>query len=363
MFTFIPAYLLTNSIQNTEYWIQNTSFTVYYSTCPVYNKSTMNIKENVDLKECTYYEIGGPARYFIEAKTVKEVKKALQFAWDKDLPLFVLGSGTNVLISDSGFPGLVIRIQNTEYRVQDTEIVAGAGVQLSKIVDAALDNNLAGLEWAAGIPGTVGGAVRGNAGAFGGSMADVVKEVELIETRDTRQETRIKKLKKDQMGFGYRTSKAKKEGGIIYKVVLGPLEQVEDGEMKEIKEEAEEHMEYRNENQPYDRPSCGSVFKAAVVKKKKLSEPLRELKKVGELVSYELKNGRLKIPAGWLVDKAGLKGKRIDGAQISKKHANFIVNLGDARAEDVRELIELARRKVKEKFGVDLECEVELVGF
>lgn len=333
----------------------------------------MEIRENVLLKEHTYYRIGGPARYFIEAKSGKEVKEGLSFAKDKNLSVFVLGGGTNVLFADDGFDGLVLKLSADNRRIKTRTVADGrkemavwGGVQLSKVVKVALDNNLAGLEWAAGIPGTVGGSVRGNAGAFGGSMADVVRKVKVLESGIKNQESGIKEYKeaelsRDQMEFKYRSSRIKKEGGVILEVILR-LEKGSREQAKRAKEEARDHIEYRKENQPYKKPSCGSVFKGVVLKRNNLTETLREFDKKGKLVFKNLEDKKIKIPAGWLIEKAGLKGETIGKGQISEKHANFIVNLGEAKAQDVYGLIQLARRKVKDKFGIELETEVEIVG-
>ena len=307
------------------------------------------ILENEPLANHCTFKIGGPARYFFVAKSEEEVKRAVEAAAELGLEIFIFSGGSNVLFSDDGFDGIVVKIQNTKYEIQDTKIVAEAGVKLSEVVAAAAKNGLTGLEWAAGIPGTVGGAARGNAGAYGKATGDAVEEVEVLN-----QESKITKYKKENCKFGYRDSIFKKEGGIILRVVF----KLTLGDKKKIKEEMDRILKARGEKIPTDR-SAGSFFKNV--------EATDEIVKIIKERAHEdmpadfISKG--KIPAAWLIDQCDLKGKQVGGAKISEKHANFIVNAGNASAGDVIALASFVKVKVRDEMGVQLQEEVEYVGF
>jgi UDP-N-acetylmuramate dehydrogenase len=263
------------------------------------------------------------------------------------LPFFILGGGSNVLFSDNGFNGLVIKLQNTQYEIRNTKIVAEAGVPLQKLVLESVKKGLSGLENLAGIPGTLGGAIWGNAGAFGREIGDLVEEVKILQIANGKLQ--IVNLKKEDCKFGYRESIFKKKNWIILEATL----KLKKGKKKEIEEKIKKILRLRKEKQPLEFPSAGSVFKNVPIKKvpKKIREKFKE----------KIKDGFL--PAGVLIDAVGLKGFQIGGAKISEKHANFIVNVGEAKASDVKELIEKIKKGVKKKFKIQLEEEIKLVGF
>lgn len=307
------------------------------------------VLENEPLANHCTFKIGGPARYFFVAKNSEEIVKAAEAAKDLGLKFFVVSGGSNVLFSDDGFDGLVIKIQNTKYEIQDEKIVAGAGVKLAEAVKAAADQGLLGLEWAAGIPGTVGGAVRGNAGAYGKATGDAVEEVEVLN-----QKLKIEKYKKEDCKFGYRDSIFKKEGGIILKVVL----KLALGDKNKIKEETDKIFKARGEKIPTDS-SAGSFFKNVEV----TDEIVKTIKEhTHEDVPADC-IAKGKIPAAWLIDQCDLKGKQVGGAKVSGKHANFIVNAGSATAGDVIALASLVKTKVRNDTGIQLSEEIEYVGF
>jgi len=257
----------------------------------------MEFQKNVSLKKYTTFRVGGRAKYFFVAKTEKDLIEAIKTAKKMKLPFFILGGGSNVLISDRGYKGLVIKF----------------GQPLSLYVSR-------GLEWAAGIPGTVQGAVYGNAGAFGKSMKDAVKEVKVFDA----QTEKIKIFKNKDCQFSYKNSIFKKKND---QIILSVKIKTKKSNSKKIKE----YLKYKKETQPLNFPSAGSIFKN---------------------------------PAGFftgeLIEKCGLKGKRVGNVKISEKHANFIVNLGNGKAKDVIKLIKLIKNKVKKKFGIILEEEVQI---
>jgi UDP-N-acetylmuramate dehydrogenase len=288
-------------------------------------------KKNVLLKDYTTYKIGGPARYFFVAKTKEDLVKALKTAENFKLPVFVLGGGSNLLVSDKGFSGLVIKMDIFDIKINSSNAFVGAGVDLTKLAYLSADAGLSGLEWAAGVPGTVGGAIYGNAQAFGTKISDAVESVEAINLKTLE----LKNFTKKQCQFSLKNSVFKKtKNWVIVSAVL----KFKKGDPQEIKNKMTEFVDYRKTKHPMNFPSAGSVF-----------------------VNPE-KNGEI-IRAGFLIEKCGLSGKKIGKAQISEKHSNFIINLGGARAKDVLALIKLAKAKVKKIFGIELETEVRFVGF
>jgi len=308
----------------------------------------LKIKEKIPLKEYTTFKIGGLARYFFVAKSREDLKNAILWAKKKKLLFFILGGGSNILFSDKGFKGLIIKMQNSKCKIKNTKVVAEAGVLLQKLVLETAKKGLSGLENLAGIPGTLGGAIWGNAGAFGREIGDLVEEVKVLDVGSSKLE--VKKLKKEDCKFGYRDSIFKKRKNWI---ILGATLKLKRGKRKEIEEKIKEILRLRKEKQPLEFPSAGSVFKNVPIEKvsKRIREKFRE----------KIKDGLL--PAGVLIEAAGLKGVQIGGAKISEKHANFIVNVGNTKASDVKELIEKIKKEVKKKFKIQLEEEIKLVGF
>jgi len=285
------------------------------------------IKKNVLLRDYTAFKIGGSAKYFFTANNKEDLIKAILLAKKLKLPFFIFGGGSNLLVSDEGFEGLTIKVQSSDFEVRSCEIFTEAGVLLNQLVIIALKNNLTGLEWAAGIPGTVGGAIFGNAGAFGKSIGDLIEEVEVLDSESEK----IKILGNKDCKFSYRNSLFKKNKNLI---ILSAIFQLKKEKKSEIERKIKEYLDYRRETQPLNFPSAGSVFK-----------------------------NPLGFSAGDLIEKSGLKGKKIGDVKISEKHANFILNLEKGRARDVIELIKLIKKEVKNKFGIALEEEIQYLGF
>lgn len=285
------------------------------------------IKENISLAKYTTFRVGGKARYFFIAETKKDLIAAVKTARDLKIPFFILGGGSNVLISDKGFNGLIVKNEARNFKIEKETARAESGAILSQLVNASVKAGLSGLVEGAGIPGTVGGAVWGNAGWPKGAWAigNVVKGVELL-----MPDGRIKKVSKNWFAFDYRTSRLKMikdEKPVILEVVL----KLKKGQRLNLGKRLREILKIRFKKIPAGF-SAGSVFK---------NPP----------------GGA----AGELIEGCGLKGKRFGRAEISKKHANFIVNLGGARASDVLNLMKLAKAKVKRKFGITLEEEIQIL--
>lgn len=310
------------------------------------------VKENISLAEYTTLKIGGDARYFFVAKNKEDLIKAVKSAKELGLPLFILGGGSNILFSDDGFDGLIIKNEMSDYGIRESysgefTIYAESGADLSGLVSLAQEKGLSGIEWAVGVPGTIGGAIYGNAQAFYFKISDFVKEIEMLDMETLE----IKELSNEECTFSPKNSIFKKNKKLIIVSVVLDLKK---GDKEEISEKMKEFLSHRKKKHPLDFPSAGSVF---INKEIKIEDP-ELLKKFPELEEIN-KSGM--IPSGFLVDKCGLKGKKIGQAQISEKHANFIINLGGAKAEDVLALIKLMKEKVKETFGISLEEEIQII--
>lgn len=297
-----------------------------------FNDFERHLKKNEPLAHYTSFRIGGPARFLYKARKPEELTRAVEWAWKEEIPFIVLGGGSNVLVADEGFPGLVVINACSGWEVCEEEgellVKAASGTPLGRLVQLALKEGWAGLEWAIGIPGTVGGAVVNNAGAFGSSMVDVLSGVWVLK-QDGHQEYVLA----SELALGYRDSAFRAGGSRRGDVILEVELLLRQGDRAELIARAQEYREERRRRQPAE-PCAGSVFK---------NPP-------GDF-------------AARLIEAVELKGFRIGDAQFSAKHANFIVNLGKARARDVLELIHLAQERVYKRFGVELELEVELVGF
>jgi UDP-N-acetylmuramate dehydrogenase len=309
-------------------------------------------EEGRKLSAFSNYKIGGPAKFFFRAGSLPEIKNALR-EWRKTGGnFFILGAGTNILFEDDGFDGLVLKPDFREIKKTGNNFLrVGAGVLVSELVDYFLENGFSGLEWAGGLPGTLGGAIRGNAGAFGGEMKDVVKKVASLGV-SSRPE--IIERKKEDCDFSYRNSIFKKQsplgtnpGEIIIEAVLD----LKRGDKTLMNDIVRKNINYRKERQPLEYPNIGSIFKNINLK----NAPKNRIKEFEAAVKTD---PFPVIPAAYLISEAGLKGISSGGAMISPKHPNFIVNVVGASSSDVKNLINLAKSEVKIKFKIDLEEEI-----
>lgn len=303
----------------------------------------MSFQKKVLLKNYSSYKIGGPAKFFAEAGSVGELEEILRSAQDD---IFVLGEGTNILISDQGFEGLVIHNKIKGIERKDVNLRVGSGVLVKDFLDCCLKNSLSGFEWAGGLPGTMGGAVRGNAGAFKGETKDSVVKVESLDTKTLSGQTR----NNTQCQFAYRNSIFKSGEGVNEFITYVTL-RLTSGNKKEIGEKIAQKIDYRNNRHPMDFPSIGSMFKN--ISLDSLSNELRkEFSAIVKTDPFPL------VPVTKLLAFCGLKGRRVGGAMISDKHPNFIINVDNAKSEDVKTLIEIAKQAVKEKYEILLEEEI-----
>ena len=305
--------------------------------------TSLNIQKNIPLAPLTTFKIGGPARFFTEVKNEGELLEALAFANKNSLEIFMLGGGSNILFSDKGFDGLVIKMQ------ENKKDKYWAGNSLASLVSFCKENSFTGLEWAVGIPGTIGGAVRGNAGAYGGQMADNLESVRALEISTDRRN--IREYEKKDCAFGYRDSIFKKNSQLI---VLSVKLKLKESEKETIEEKMREVIAKRTAVLPKGF-SAGSFFQNPIVSNEEV------------VARFEKESGAKakegKVPAGWLIDAVGLRGKKIGGAMVSEAHANFIVNTGNAKAQDVVMLSSIIKQKVRHEFLVQLKEEIIYVGF
>ena len=285
-------------------------------------KGTLALNEM--MSKHTSFCIGGPADLYAEPKDKFDLLTLVNFLQEQNIPFTMLGNGSNVLISDSGLRGVVINLESglNNISYENNLVVVESGVMLNRFVGFCIQRELKGVEMLAGIPGTIGGAILMNAGAHGGEISDYIVDVEVI--RDKKFQTVVK----EEAQFQYRSS------GFRSEVIVSARFQLQQGMKDEMMNVRKEMLKKRNATQPLDLPNSGSVFKNP--------KPLYAAK---------------------LIEECGLKGRQIGNAAISEKHANFIVNVGNAKADDVLSLMKLAKKTVKEKCNVDLELEVKLMGF
>jgi UDP-N-acetylmuramate dehydrogenase len=308
----------------------------------------LSIQRDISLAPYSTFKIGGPADFFVAVATAPELIEALEFAAHNSLKTLVFSGGSNLLIADKGFRGLVIRIVGDAARISGRDMAADAGIPLLSVVQLATSHGLAGLERLAGIPGSLGGAIRGNAGAFGAEMKDVVLSVKVYD-----QETEIlREFSVKQCAFAYRQSYFKTHPALI---ILSATLRFDEWNAAELDRIAQETIRVREAKHPQDARCAGSFFMNPIV----TDETLRE--------EFAHDTGKVpkdnKLPAGWLIDYVGLRGKAIGGAQVSPHHPNYIINTGQATAEQVIMLASLVKQRVRDELGIQLKEEVQLVGF
>lgn len=313
--------------------------------CPV---AAVKIQEGVSLAEHSNYRIGGPARYFCEAANEEEIRGGVLFAREQQAPMFVLGGGTNLLIDDDGFNGLVLKPSVRHLRVDGQMMTVGAGLSVADLLKFTIEHSLSGLEWAGGLPGTVGGAIRGNAGAFRGEIKDRIISVETFDVEALATITR----ENGACRFGYRASVFKEKNG--REIILRATLNLDKGDAQKIAAGIQEKINYRLERHPMEHPNIGSTFK---------NVDLELVPKVwrGAVAAVVKVDPFPVVPTAYLISEAGLRGTQHGGAMVSPKHPNFIVNLGGATAADVKFLIATVKETVFEKYGIRLEEEIQLV--
>ncbi len=286
------------------------------------------IKPQVSLSSLTSFRVGGPAELYVAPRSLEDLQASFEWATAHSVPVTLLGAGTNLLVSDRGLPGLVICTRHLRHSEFDSEtgcVTAGAGEPIARLAWHAAERGWKGLEWAVGIPGTVGGAVVMNAGAHDACAADLLVSTDVLTPAGT-----VKTLRPDQLEYRYRTSNL--QGGDRF-VTHATFQLQPGGDPKAVTALTAAHLEQRRTSQPYHLPSCGSVFR----------NPGPQT-------------------AGWLIEQAGLKGHQIGGAQVAQRHANFILNCGGATASDIFQLIYHVQQQVEKHWTLYLEPEVKMLG-
>lgn len=286
-----------------------------------------NIRQKEPMSKHTTFRIGGTADFFVMPKNREQIEAVLKLAKEENIPYLFVGNGSNLLVSDEGIRGVVIQIAGNfkQTEVHDCQIKAQAGISLAQLAKIALSHELTGFECLAGIPGTLGGAVAMNAGAYGGEIKDVLVQATVLD-----QEGHIVTLSKEELDLSYRSSVVTQKGYVVLEVLL----ELQKGKASEISAQMEELAKKRREKQPLDYPSAGSTFKRP--------------------------EGYF---AGKLIEDAGLRGFSVGDAQVSEKHCGFVINRQNASAKDVQTLIQQVQNEVEQKFGVRLETEVKMIGF
>lgn len=310
-------------------------------------KTFGDVKLNVLLAKKTTFKIGGPVQYFVTVDTVENAVALFHYLDGSGTPYFVFGGGSNMLVPDEGFDGVAVKIADKRYTVEGVTMTVAAGMTTVEMAQVSIKEGLTGFEWGVGVPGTIGGAVRGNAGAMGSDMSRCVVSV------DAYVNGSVETFSHEQCLFTYRESIFKKNGGIVLRVTLGLKKADNTNGMKE----ALAYLQYRNKTQPQGFASTGCIFKNADMNENK-EALLKHFGEQDEKVQQFLAVG--KISAGWLVEQAGMKGVQVGNAKVSETHGNFIVNLGGATAEDVHTLIESIKAKVYDTYGIALEEEIQV---
>ena len=292
------------------------------------NITKENIQYNIPMKQYTSFKIGGPAECIIKIEKIEELQKILNIVKENQIPLKIIGNGSNLLVTDKGIKGIVLKIEIKKLEIreknQKVRIIVGSGNKLGEVAQKCARQEISGIEFASGIPGTIGGAIRMNAGAHGSEMKDIVKTITYID-----RQGKIYKINNEEAKFEYRNSIFSQKDYIIIETEL----ELEKGNQEEIQSKMIEYATYRKEKQPIEYPSAGSTFKRGA-----------------DFITAKL------------IDESGLKGYQIGGAQISEKHAGFIINKENATAKDVIELIKYTKEKVYSKFEKNIETEIEIIG-
>jgi UDP-N-acetylmuramate dehydrogenase len=302
------------------------------------------VKLNEPLSKHTTFKIGGPAELFLIVESTENLLEALKYLDAEGIEHFILGGGSNMLVRDEGYHGVVVKVKSNKFVVTSEGIVADAGCSTVAIANLSMKESFVGFEWGVGIPGTIGGAVRGNAGAMGGDMSGSVEKVEVYQDGEAVEYSLA------DCDFHYRHSIFKDNSAIILRVHL-KLQKSED---KEGMKKALANLQYRSKTQPQGYASTGCIFKNFEIPKDFIVPDA-----AASIPEEFLQKG--KISAGWLIDQAGMKGAQIGEAQVSPTHGNFIVNLGNAKGNDVLTLIDEIKEKVYNIFNIKLEEEIQIV--
>ncbi len=307
------------------------------------------LKENESLAKHSTFHVGGPARWLVEVQSADEVTKALQIANAAEVPHEVIGGGTNLLAADAGYEGLVFKIAMNKHRVEAEKIISEAGAFTAVVARDAVKAGLAGFTWGTTLPGSIGGAVYGNAGCYGGEMKDVVESVKLLRAGE------VIEVSAAELKLGYRTSALKFSDDVVLEVTL----KLHQGDAAQLKKEQGELLAKRKESQPLGASCAGCIFNNHSFKDEAEIEKL--MHSVPKFPEQFLESKT--ISAGWLIEQVNMKGERIGDAEVSLDHGNFIVNVGNATADHIVQLISMTKMRVRDDLGIQLIDEVQYIGF
>lgn len=303
------------------------------------------IKENINLAQFTTFNIGGTAKYFLETDNIEELSNVIKFCNNSNIKYRVLGWGSNVLISDNGFHGLIIKLKNNSIEYDRGYFEIGAGLGLSRFLNFALDNGFVGNEFLAGIPGTIGGAIYGNAGSYGMDMSSIIESVKTMDENGN-----IEEFNKYGCNFSYRDSIFKTINVIIFSAKV----KLEKGDADTSKKLVQERILERISKHPSEFANAGSYFKN-IIMTEEIEEKLNQFLDISKFLESK------KIPAGFLIESLGLKGLCVGDACVSEKHGNFLINKGSAKSKEVLELANIIKKYILDKYGVELEEEVQYI--
>lgn len=318
----------------------------------------MTVYNDFPLSEILWYKIGGACKYLLEAETSNDIREAIEFINKNNIQKYlVIGIGANLLVSDSFYDGAVIKL----YREKDTKHIhtengvtnVFAGELLDDLIHYCFENNLLGFEWAGGLPSTVGGAIRGNVGAFGHEIEEYFHSARVFDLSTITERV----MQRSELEFAYRTSIIKQQKHFIVLEASFRFRQGSPAEMDIARKMYHDNWEYRKVNHPLEYPSCGSTFKN-IVEKEKVERVIQTFPDVREMVESKWHG---KVSSGHLIEKLGFSGYQIGNAKASEKHPNFIVNLGGAKFDDVRTIIQHIQQKFTQTLGFSPEVEVEIV--
>lgn len=322
----------------------------------------MTVYPEFPLSKILWYKVGGASKYFLPVETREDLLRAIDFIEQKHPnKVFFCGLGSNLIFPDEYFDGAVIQLSTPKHTEQsfqfknDGTVQSFSGVVLDELITTTLDHKLTGLEWAGGLPGTVGAGVRGNVGAFGGEIKDAFISAEVLDI--SQKGLHLTHIKKDDFHFAYRNSIVKEQKKLLIVSALFGLQEADDAAIEKAKETYESNIAYRKSHHPIEYPTCGSVFKN-ISQPGQVSKILTVWPDIEDLVKEKWHG---KVSMGYIIKRLGFSGYRIGNMEISTKHANFIINLGEAKARDVLTIIAHVKEKVSETFGFVPEVEVEIV--
>ena len=321
----------------------------------------MIIQKDFPLSQILWYKIGGKAKYLLEAGSAEDIVRVFDFIENNNIQkVVIIGLGSNLIFPDNYFDGAVVRIVRNDnhakdFQIKDDLVTVYSGTILDDLINLTFENNLTGLEWAGGLPGTIGAGIRGNVGAFGREIKESVFSVDVMREGDKTYA--IETISKDHLEFSYRNSYIKKNKGLVIVSAKFNLKQVDDQDLLKAKNTYTDNINFRKTHHPIEYPTCGSVFKN-IIKEEEINKIVAVWPDIKELI-FNKWHG--KVPMGFIIKRLGMSGLKIGNMQVSTKHSNFIINLGNGSYKDALSIINTINNKVQESFNFTPEIEVEII--